>query len=97
MSLDIDDLRNLFDKHSDEFYEFNKIKNKLSERSDLHAILLLDQLLPGSNRIISAAEHDLVYLGIDVEEFCKVATEDHLIELIRCGLLYQQDSFGFFT
>jgi hypothetical protein len=41
-----DELQKMFEKHNDEYLEFNKIENKLSKRADLHAFILLDQLVP---------------------------------------------------
>lgn len=55
---------------------FSLIENKLSIRSDIHALLLLDRLLPSKKSIITAAGHDVIYLGIDLEDLAEVITED---------------------
>jgi hypothetical protein len=74
------------DSVSNEFLEFDRIEKKLSKRPDLHAFLLLDKLVPGKSDMICAAEHDQIWLGVDVEELLEVATEQQLIDLHRCGV-----------
>ena len=74
---------------SKEFHCFEKVENKLSNRADLHAFLLLDKICPvDDGEIITAAEHDIIYLGIDMESFAKVATKEILVELTRCGVIF---------
>jgi hypothetical protein len=76
----------------DEYLEFEHIENKLSSRPDLHAFLLLDKLQPAPGRdIISASEHDEFYLSIDCRELEKVITQDQVLELYRCGVMYSDD------
>lgn len=74
------------DDVSIEFLEFDKIENKFSNRPDVHAFILLDKLLPGKRDILGAAEHDQVWLDIEIKELLKVATTEQLIELHRCGV-----------
>lgn len=77
-----------YQKHSDEYLKFEKVKNKTSNRADLHAFNLLDRLVPGKRDMISSAEHDEIWLDVDPEELSRVASEDEIIELIRCGVRY---------
>lgn len=79
-----------YEEHEDEFLEFRRVKNKFSNRPDLHGFILLDKLVPatGKDDIVICAEHDEIWLGIDVEELLKVATSDQLIELFRCGIMF---------
>ena len=92
-----------YDKYSDEEYgHFDRVKNKLSTRKDLHAFILLDKLVPSENEgrdIVSAAEHDEFWLGIEVSDLNDAATEEQMIELIRCGVRYDSgaDALAFFT
>ncbi len=79
-------------KHEGEFLEFDRVENKTSQRHDLHAFMLLDRLVPGKGDIVSAAEHDEIWLGVSPEELAKVATEDQIIELIRCGVRHDGDT-----
>lgn len=79
-------LHEVFDKHNDEYLKFGKIENQLSSRPDIHAFILLNNIIPGDNDIIQAAEHDEYYLRIDLDKLQKVITEDQVIDLIRCGV-----------
>jgi hypothetical protein len=84
-------LEEMFDKCEDEYIKFDRVENKRSNRPDLHAFLLLDELMPGTRDMVSAAEHDEIYLDIDVEAFRSIATEQNVIELSRCGVRYDDD------
>lgn len=88
-----------YEKHSDEFSKFERVKNKTTNRSDLHAFNLLDRLVPGKRDMIASAEHDEIWLDVDPEELSRVATEDEIIELIRCGVRYcaETDSLSLFV
>jgi hypothetical protein len=66
----------------------NGVKNKLSPRPDMHAFILLDKLFPNKIDMVSAAEHDQIWLDVDPEDLSKVATEEQMIELVRCGVMY---------
>lgn len=84
-----------YDKYSDgEFLKFDRVQNKTSQRPDLHAFTLLDKLVPGNRDLVSAAEHDEIWLSVQPEELAKVATEEQIVELIRCGVRYDQTSEG---
>ena len=41
-----------------EFLEFDRVEPKLNRRPDMHAFLLLDQLVPGDRDMVSGAGHD---------------------------------------
>lgn len=77
----------LFD---DEFVKFDRVVNRRSNRPDLHAFMLLDELFPGEKDIVSAAEHDMIYLGVDIEDVCKL-TDHQILELVRCGVMLGRD------
>lgn len=86
----------LFEKHSDEEYiEFKRVANKRSNRPDLHAFLLLDQLVPGKRDIVCCAGHDEFWLEVQPEDLAKVITEEQIIELLRCGVGYSEDTESF--
>jgi hypothetical protein len=90
-------LEEMFEKHEDEFLKFDRVQNKRSKRQDLHAFLLLDELVPGDNDIVSCAEHDEIYLGVDCGELAEVITEEQVIELSRCGVRPGRDCLCMFT
>lgn len=80
-------IKEIFDKHEDEFLKFNRVENKRSSRPDIHAFLLLNELVPHESSMVSAAEHDEIFLGVSPDELARcLVTEDQIIELIRCGV-----------
>ncbi len=86
------DIESVFEKYTDEeFLKFERIKNKLSSRPDLHAFMLLDSLIPGYRDMVGAAEHDETFLSIEPDELAEVATDEQIIDLIRCGVRYDHD------
>lgn len=92
-------LRETIEKHTGEFLKFDRVQNKLSNRPDIHAFLLLEQLVPRDRDMVSAAEHDEIFLDVTPEELEKAATEDQVVELIRCGVRYDNyhDSLAMFV
>lgn len=75
----------------DNYCNFEGIKSPRSQRPDLHAFLLLDELVPGKpgNDLISASEHDEFYLDIDMEQLNAVISDAQIEELVRCGVRYE--------
>ena len=86
-------LKEVFDQYESEFLNFDRVPEdrKLSNRLDLCAFLLLDQLVPGTRDIVSAAEHDVIYLETDVEKLAEVATLDDVLTLARCGVMWNDE------
>lgn len=84
------DLEAAFNKYEDDFLKFEQIEVKLHARPDIHAFLLLDSLLPGTTDIVGGAEHDQIWLSIDTDKLAAVATEEHIRELRRCGVMYDE-------
>jgi len=72
----------------DDYIDFNAVENKLSQRADMHAFMVLDKLVPDSGDLISASEHDEFYLSIDCDELAKVLTLEIARDLSRCGVRY---------
>jgi len=89
--MDTETLIELFEKHEDKYLKDKYIKYTVTKRPDLHAFLIIDQLCPGTCDLISAAEHDTYYISVEFEELAKNITEDHVIELIACGVLYESE------
>ena len=104
--INIDDLPAMFERHEAEFIEFKRIQTPRHPRPDIAAFLLLHELVPEdpeylarvghASDMVSAAEHDQIWLATDVEKFAQVATEEHVIELLRCGVNYCEDHDSFF-
>lgn len=82
-----------FEKFDDEFLKFDRIpaERRLSNRPDLHAFLLLDRLMPGTSDMVSAAEHDEIWLDVDTEELDAKVSDEELMDLIRCGVRYHDE------
>lgn len=95
-----EELIEMFDADDlDEFLKFERIKEPLSNRPNLHAFLLLDRLVPGTQDIIAGAAHDKIWINVDVEELAAVVTPEQVTDLIRCGVLWDSDadSIGMFA
>jgi len=86
------DIENIFEKHNDEYLKFERVTNKMSNRPDLHAFLLLDKLFPEKedNDIIESASQDEIWLSISGEQI-DTLTEEQIIELVRCGFSYDSE------
>jgi hypothetical protein len=82
---------NIHDGIDDEFLMFERIQNPPSHRRDLCAFLLLDKLVPGLLTIVSCAEHDQIWLGVNDDDLEEVATEDDIVYLLRCGVWHDDD------
>jgi len=95
----VKEMEKLFKKYDDDFLKFEEIENPTSRRPDLNAFLLLDTLVPGTSDIVSAAEHDEIYLEIDTEALAAVISEDQILELTRCGIRFERqfDSLAMFV
>lgn len=79
-----------------EYDEFLKDENIAKDRR-LHrraAFLLLGQKVPSKNGedIVSAAEDDQIFLATDPKKLAKVATEEDILDLIRCGVMYDESN-----
>lgn len=86
-------LEKLFDEIiDDEYGEFERVENKLSSRPDIHAFILLNNLCPSDDDMISASEHDEFYLDVDLEKLEKIITREQVIDLVRCGVRYSEEN-----
>lgn len=101
-----DELVELFQKYMDSDIGWESVKNRRSQRPDLHGFLLLDELLPYDPNdrkshyddcVIAAAEHDQVYYGFDVERLAAVITDEQIGELVACGILCTDADEGLFS
>lgn len=82
------------EKYEKEYIKFDNIENKLSSRPDIHAFILLNQLVPGNRNMVTAAEHDVFYLDVRPEQLDETATEEQMLDLIRCGVMYDSEVDG---
>lgn len=77
-------------KEGDEFLKFEKVANKRSQRPDLHAFLLLDELFPGTKDIVAAVGHDEIWLDVDDDQI-ETLTDEQILELSWCGVRHAWD------
>lgn len=82
-----------------EYQEFGRVQNKRSSRPDLHAFLLLNELIPSDHNIVAAAEHDEIYLAIGLDVLAERISAEQALELRRCGVRYHRggDCLAMFT
>lgn len=100
-------LEERFEAANEEHHKFDRIpkRDRPSRRADLCAFIRLDKLVPepaagyGADSIISCSEHEVIYFGIDPETLNKVATDEDILYLVRCGVWYDSelDSLSMFT
>ena len=88
------DVRAMFEAHADEYLKFEDVEQKLSTRPDLHAFIKLNRMVPGTSDIVAAAGHDEIYLDVEIDALATVATEADIVELARCGVLYDSSTDG---
>lgn len=88
------ELETFFIKYADSCYlreDSVPAKYKVASRRDLCAFILLDALVPGKRLgdMVSAAEHDEIYLAVDPEELAASAvTEEDIKALVGLGVSY---------
>ena len=83
------DLKEVFERLSEtDYIKFDRVKNPLSSRPDLCAFLFLDKLVAGTGDIVACSEHDEIWLNVDVDELARLATEEDILTLVRCGVRY---------
>jgi hypothetical protein len=80
----------LFSQHNDK--EFLNDDHRNPQYNDLRAFTLLKKLVPSQRDVITAAEHDEIWLDMELEELAPKITEDQIVELLRCGVGLDTDS-----
>ena len=85
------------DEHDEEFLKFDRVERKRSQRPDLHAFLLLDEIVPGRADIVCAAEHDEIFLDVDLDDLAAKATREQIVELVRCGVRLDHEGLAMFA
>lgn len=90
------DVKATFEKYEKEFLKFERIEKKNSTRPDLHAFLLLSWKFPRDRDIIAAAEHDQIWLDVQGEDLAEKATDDDILQLVRCGVMLDNDTDSLF-
>jgi hypothetical protein len=72
-----------------------------TKRNDLHAFMLLESILPGAPNtsgyvmdMVGAAEHDRIYLDVNLEKLAEVITKEQIEELESCGVQADENGDG---
>ena len=91
-----EELQACFEKHSDEYIKFDRIEKPMHRRPDICAFLMLDLVPPIERKgtmgdMVTAAEHDIFFLDVTVEELAAVATDEMVRDLSRCGVMYSDE------
>lgn len=85
-------LKERFDQFEDDYLRFHLVDSPRMPRPDLCAFLLLDELQPGAQDMVGSAEHDQIWLYVDTERLADVVTDEQIRELVRCGVMYDDDT-----
>lgn len=88
-----------FEAVNDDYLKFDRVENKRSQRPDLHAFILLDDLFPNNgNDIVCSAGHDEIWLDFEGNKLNDL-TDEQILELTRCGVRYDSecDSLAMFN
>lgn len=82
-------MKDRFEQFDDEFLKFENIpdERKLHRRPDVCAFLLLDRIVGGDGDMVTAAEHDEIWLDVSPDDLAKASDED-ILTLVRCGVRY---------
>jgi hypothetical protein len=81
-----------FDAVEGDYAKFDLVEAKRSQRPDLHALLLLDELFPNPGRdIIRSAAHSEIWLDVEGEKLNDL-TDPQILELARCGVRYDSEN-----
>ena len=95
------EMLDLYEKHAEhEYRKWERVTTRRCPRPDLHAMLLLEELVPWQPGTIPSTgqpmfihfEHRMGYVGVSPLALAKVVTEAQLVELCRCGLCIDHDT-----
>lgn len=83
-------LREMFAAADGEYLKFERVESRWSNRPDMHALITLEKLFPGTKDLIAGATHDEFYLEIEPWKLGELATQELITDLHRCGLRYSE-------
>lgn len=91
--------KDICEECDEEHGKFSRVKNKFSNRPDLHAMILLHKYFPDSMDIIANAQHDQIWLEPRPDDLPSKMTPEEMIDLLRCGVWYESstDSLSMFV
>lgn len=84
-----------WDAVNDDFLKFERIpeSDRPFTSPDICAFAMLDKRFPAERKsdMVSAAEHDEIWLRIESEQIQQL-TDDEILYLTRCGVRYEDDT-----
>lgn len=94
----VEDIEQWFEELKDEYGEYDRVDSPLHPRRDISAFLLLHKIVGGSRNIVSAAEHDEIFLDAHVQDLVRAgASRTQVLELIRYGVRLSDDMLCMFV
>jgi hypothetical protein len=94
------DLAEAFERHNKSYLKFEDIQSPAHPRPDICAFITIDRLLPNAGLdMVCAAERDQIYLDADCAALASVITDEDVLLLSRCGVMYDEeyDSLSMFA
>lgn len=89
------DSKAIFLSNYDRPHSFKDCTDRRHQDRHLCGLLILADLLQRSNNgysdVIGAASYDTIYLYGDIKDLNEVATEEDILNLMRCGIYYSED------
>lgn len=82
-------------EQANEFYlkaRQEDVAPQMTSRKDIAAFCLLDRLIPGDKDLIGGADHDIVFLDVDLDKLNENASDDDIECLVRCGVHYDSET-----
>lgn len=84
----LEEMSAVFQSNSDEYLKISRIAQPRHDRPDMCALMMLHDLCPSRLNMICSATHDEIFLEVEAEKLADVATEQVIIDLIRCGVRF---------
>jgi len=84
-------VKEMFDAADGEYLKFDRIESPKHERPDICAFLMLHEVFPGTSDMVSDAQHDIICLAPDLSEAEGLLTSGLVVDLCRCGVLYNEE------
>lgn len=97
----LDEMIEIYEDYSENsnYNDFQEMpeSEKLHRREDIHAFLLLDKIFERMDSqenkttdIIQAAEHEIIYLSIDLDNIAETITKEEIISLAKAGVHFSE-------
>jgi hypothetical protein len=97
----VEELIELFDEFANMPYDetcFEKIENPMHCCPDVCAFLMLQAIAGGTDNMVSGAEHDEIYLSVDLDDVLdSCPTKEWLKDLYRCGVMVNYNGFSMYV